>query len=335
MGKRVILVILPVFLLAFLLIFSGCSWFNPLNRIGVGDYLIVDEDTGMNNPVWLGNEKLVAASGNDAGLVSVTEYSASAGTVIKEHNVTVTGTYKAGLISLSPDESTVTFHVVYNNDNADIVTMDLAADTVTTITDGNSEYHGSSFLSDTKLVYIEFDTSVSGKVTNRLIIHDLSSGTSTTLTEGTYDWDGTNALGDAIWWGRALQGSNKVLVCAKDYSAGTESFKVYDTTTGNLIFNGFDYGSWTEVTGGDWVDSNTIIIPAGSIGDYNYYIIDISTSGGTLVRKIVMNDPLISKLWGVKVSPDKTLVVSQYAEHDSSGNWVKNGLVVTRIAEAE
>jgi hypothetical protein len=70
---------------------------------------------------------------------------------------------------------------------------------------------------------------------------------------------------------------------------------------------------------------------AGSRGDFSLYVIDLTT--GNAQNTISLQNPQISYVLGLDLSPDKTLVASHAQEVTRTGEHVTNRLLVVRIAE--
>jgi hypothetical protein len=317
----------------------GCDFLNPLKNLATGDFLLSPVDTDINAPDWLEAKRLVGTTGYSTNII---ELSAATGAILATHVVDDTTISRMNTIDASPDRSLVVFQVHYKGptyevddgelEYSDIIVYNLAADEATTLTDGGSWFNGASFLSNTEVVYIEYDYSAADEVSNRIIKHNLTTDVATVIVEFVIPVVGGETQGDTYWWSQALPGSTKVLVCASEYATGEVSFAVFDTGTGAKLVDGFAVESYDIISKGDWIDEDTIIIATGS--DATSQLVIINTSTSTVVQEMPIVDPAIHRLYGLHLSPDKTMVASHAQELDANQNHVGNQLIVVRIAAA-
>lgn len=319
-----------VIVLLICVVISGCGFLNPLNRLATGEFVLSDVDSDINAPDWLDGTTLIATTGPSTNLIEVR---AATGAIRRTHVIDNANITNMNAISASPDASLVVFSVNYEGaDYSDILVHNLATEATTNLTNASGSFHGASFLSNTEVVYFEFDDSVADEMSNRLIKYDLTSDQTTEIFENTYPMVGDDIQGDTYWWGQASSEADKVLACTTAYPSGEISFAIFSSVTGDRLFDGFEIGSFTTISRGDWIDENTVIIAYGAGAGSSLAVIDIST--GTMVEEFPLVDDRIHRLYGLHVSPDKTMVASHAQELDAEGNHVTNRLIVARIAEA-
>jgi hypothetical protein len=327
MRRSLVRLLAPLVLIVVGLGIGGCAWLNPLNRIAVGEYLILPPT--VDTPDWLDNKTLVGTSGPD---LRIHELKASNGRSITCHELTLSDITDTKFIGASPDRSEVALNVLSpaGTNYSNVILLDLETDLVTEITDTITvHYEAPSFLSASVIVYTGYDDTVMDTITRTLVSYNLSTETETTVVTGT--WNTSDPRTD-FYLCKALEGGNMILACAMEYPAELASFLVFNATTGAVEFDGFAFDTWDSVTGCDWLDEDTVIIAAGSRGDFSYYTVDISTPAGEFVGDpIALADPAIDEVWGLNVSPDGTMVASSFATY-AGDVWQSNSLVVTRIA---
>jgi hypothetical protein len=331
MRRPVVRTLALLVLAAGLLALGGCT--NPLEKIEVGTYIVIPNFG--NQPDWLDNDTLIGLDGPN---LTIVEAKAANGDAISVTPIDASGALNCFHIGVSPDKSQVVYGVGYaeGTDYTDIIVHNLETDVATNVTNGAGNYHGCSFLSNTEIVYFdyEYDSPSAGDVTNRVIKHNLTTDTPETLYEASgVDQGGGEFDGLAFYWGKAGPGIGKIVAPASDSSITGYSFAILDADTGAILFNGFDHGwIWSQVRSADWVDADTVAIGAGSQRNYSYFVIDISETGGEQLAEIEMDDDRFTDLYGVNVSPDGTMIASHFAELDASDDFVGNWNVITRIA---
>jgi len=325
-------------------VLAGCAWLNPLSHLETGTYLIND-NAPVINPDWMDDKTLVGpGSYTEIHLVA-----AGTGGIKQTYDPADLTVSRMSMMTASPDTSRVvmTAHfkgpdyddTIGNNDEkdyVDILMYDFDSGELTNLTGSTSEYSGASFLSNTEVVYCEYDFSVTDKATIRIIRHNISTDVATTVLSTTIDAvDRNPTAGETYWWPKVAPGIAKVFVCATDHATAETYFKIFDLETGSELCDGSTVGTYDSISSGDWIDANTVVYAAGSKGNISVYVVDVSTGTGTVEEEFSAADPQISYLYGLNLSPDKTMVASHAAEFDANETFVTNRLFVMRIAAAE
>ena len=337
MARRLMLVVL---VLIVGVVISSCDFLNPLNGLEVGSFLIADVGSDINAPDWLDNKTLISTTGYSPNLNVLSPN----GAIRRTYTMDIADISRMNSLSANADGTLVVFNVRYQGptyevdevelDHADIVLYNIETGVATVLTDSAGGYTGASFLSNTEVVYIEYDDSIDTNKRNRLIKHDLTTGVETVIFDHLYH-DGTDNVGDSFWATQGSPDGTKVLLAAYDYLANETSFAVWSATTDEILFDGHaNLGAFTSISRGDWVDENTIVIASGLDANSVVSVIDISTATGSVVSEFTAGDPKNHRLFAIGVSPDGTLVSSHTQEVDAAGAHVTNRLFIARIAVA-
>lgn len=307
---------------------TGC----PLMMLATGDYLIREVTTDLNNPDWLNDSTLIATNGLSSNLVELMAGSGSVRQIIDVGDSTIE---KMSMPAVSPDGTKVILSASFAGlDKGDILIYDRGTGQLTNLTN-NAEpvhAHGASWLSNSEVVYAVFDYSVTDQVTNRIIKHNVSTDVTDTVLDETFPSVGRDITdGEAYWWPKVAPGIDKILACRTTIVSSVETltFMVLSFGGGEL-FDGTTVDTYATITGGDWIDENTVVFAAGAKGDISVYVVDLTT--GNVTAEHSLANPQISYLYGLNLSPDKTLVASHAAEFNASEEFVANRLVVARIA---
>lgn len=314
-----------------LCLLAGCSTLSVLDRLEQGDFYVREVEHGLNSPDWLDDATFFATFGPSNEFAKIT---APFARILKTYKINDSQVRRLFSINLSPDGTLATFGVQYNEPGiVDIYVYDLARKEVTNLTNGTGQFHGSSFLSDSEVVYAEFDSSVAGEISNRLIRHNINTSAVRTIVDNTFSTEnGEIVSGVTFWSPKVSPGIEKIFAGSSRFPAGDTSFKVLDLNTGAEVFDGFSVGSYERIGGGDWIDENTVVMAAHSERDVSYIIVDL-TNGSTQV--FPLQDQRVTRILGVNVSPNKVFVGSVAAEWTESGHFVANYLLMAKIGETE
>lgn len=312
----------------------GCSGLLPLRKATLGEFEVIDLDSDLNTPAWINDNTLISTAGQADYLF---RYSAVSGSIAEHYTIDLESISHLNDVDVSPDATAICFAVFYEaadgNDEeySDICVYDLDTGELTNLTDGSGSFHGASFLSNSSVVYVEYEELPDGDLTNRVLRHDLSTDETETLYTITFDPDEGNPVGGNVWWGKASP-AHELFFCHTHGEDGSISFKVLDTETGETVFDGVGVREYEDIKGGDFVDQNTVVISAGTQGSFRFALIDIRD--GSVVDQFPIADDRVDAMWGVNLSPDGSVVASSAQDLDADGEHLTNRLIVCRIANA-
>jgi hypothetical protein len=315
---------------AILFLAVGCEEVNTAADSGPtpGEALIIAMDSDMNEPDWIDDSTLIGTTGyDDRIIVFDTGGNISRTIPIATDNGTI---LRMNLIAVSPDTTTASYHIEYEDESRDIATTVLATGVTTVISDTPGPYHGASYAGNDHVYFFSYDAGDTTHVTT-LYKTPIASGTDEVVfTSPAAAVDGS-AAEQVYFMPRANTDGSKVILGTdvNDGETPDGSYVIVDAETGTIERDLKDIIRLDPVYGPDWISATEILVSGHNGEEWNIFRVDLEAD--TVTSLITSLPDEVITIFGVNVSPDGSRAASFCRYRDAETGAEDNRLLTISL----
>jgi len=293
---------------------------------GVAQIFSMDSD--MNEPDWIDDSTLIGTTGfNDKIIVFDTAGSISRTIQISTDNGTID---RMNLIAVSPDTTTVSYHIEYEDDSRDIATTVLATEETTVISDAPGPYHGASYAGNDHVYFFSYDAGDTSHVMT-LYKTPIADGADEAIFTSTAAAVEGSATEQVYFLPRANADGSKVILGTdvNDGATPDGSYVIVDGDTGTIETDLKDVIRLDPVYGPDWISATEILVSGNDGDEWNIFHVDLESEEASPLITDLPDE--VIRIFGVNVSPNGSKAASFCRYRDSDTGAEDNRLLIINL----